>query len=222
MYKCKYCDKECKNKNSLAQHEIRCKKNPNKINCDKSTNNLIKYNEKLKEGLVIKSNTNQYTKAKNLGLPKPMISTNTRKKLSSVWLGRKHSEESKQKTSMTMQRVVKEHPESYSAQNVGGRVKKVEYNGLLLDSTWEVIVAEYLDKHNIIWERPVIGFDYIYEDKSRTYYPDFYLPQYDVYIEVKGYKRQRDLIKWKVVSNLIVISKKEIAEIKSNIYQLPI
>ena len=29
---CKYCGKICKNKNSLAQHEIRCNKNPNKIN----------------------------------------------------------------------------------------------------------------------------------------------------------------------------------------------
>lgn len=29
--KCKYCNKECKNKNSLAQHECRCKDNPNRI-----------------------------------------------------------------------------------------------------------------------------------------------------------------------------------------------
>jgi len=28
---CKYCNKECKNKNSLAQHEIRCIKNPDHI-----------------------------------------------------------------------------------------------------------------------------------------------------------------------------------------------
>ena len=28
---CKYCGKLCKNKNSLAQHECRCDKNPNKI-----------------------------------------------------------------------------------------------------------------------------------------------------------------------------------------------
>ena len=28
---CKYCGKFCKNKNSLAQHECRCNKNPNKI-----------------------------------------------------------------------------------------------------------------------------------------------------------------------------------------------
>ena len=27
---CRYCGKLCKNKNSLAQHEIRCKNNPNK------------------------------------------------------------------------------------------------------------------------------------------------------------------------------------------------
>ena len=30
-YTCKYCGKICKNKNSLAQHEIRCKENPNRI-----------------------------------------------------------------------------------------------------------------------------------------------------------------------------------------------
>ena len=28
---CKYCGKECKNLNSLKQHEIRCKENPNNI-----------------------------------------------------------------------------------------------------------------------------------------------------------------------------------------------
>lgn len=30
---CKYCGKQCKNLNSLNQHEIRCKNNPNKIKC---------------------------------------------------------------------------------------------------------------------------------------------------------------------------------------------
>lgn len=36
---CKYCGKECKNKNSLIQHEIRCKENPNKIDTSNSWNN---------------------------------------------------------------------------------------------------------------------------------------------------------------------------------------
>ena len=30
---CKYCGRECKNNNSLTQHEIRCKENPNHIKC---------------------------------------------------------------------------------------------------------------------------------------------------------------------------------------------
>lgn len=32
-YICKYCGKICKNNNSLAQHEIRCPKNNNRIPC---------------------------------------------------------------------------------------------------------------------------------------------------------------------------------------------
>lgn len=30
-YHCQYCNKSCYGKNSLIQHEIRCKENPNKI-----------------------------------------------------------------------------------------------------------------------------------------------------------------------------------------------
>jgi len=36
---CGYCGKECKNKNSLAQHQVRCSKNPNR----KSFNNLSNF-----------------------------------------------------------------------------------------------------------------------------------------------------------------------------------
>lgn len=32
-YTCQYCGRVCKNLNSLRQHEIRCKKNPNHIIC---------------------------------------------------------------------------------------------------------------------------------------------------------------------------------------------
>lgn len=39
ILKCKFCNKEYKNKRSLIQHEIRCKLNPNKIDTSKSFNN---------------------------------------------------------------------------------------------------------------------------------------------------------------------------------------
>lgn len=217
MYNCKYCNKECKNKNSLAQHEIRCRLNPNKIAIQP---NFSKYNEKLRLGLVTKINTNQYVKAKNLGLPKPEISEETKEKFAKIWRGRKHTEESKQKISSSMKRVVRERPESYSASNVNGRVKKVEYNGIIFDSSWEVIVAKFLDDNNIIWERPKNGFEYIWENGTHLYYPDFYIPSMDLYIEVKGYKRSRDEYKWKSVSNLIVIKRKEINAINKGLYIL--
>lgn len=220
IYKCKYCGKICKNKNSLAQHEIRCKNNPDRINTDNSTKNLKEYNNRVRSGEITKSNSNQYVKAKNLGLPKPEISQETRQKLSAVWLGRHHSEESKQKTSQTMQQVVRERPESYSASNVNGRVKKVLYKDHILDSSWEVEVAKFLDSYDIRWEKPTTGFDYIYDGKSHIYYPDFYLLDFNTYIEVKGYKRKRDLAKWSSVPNLIVISKKEISDIKAGVYKL--
>lgn len=216
---CQFCGKHCKNLNSLRQHEVRCKCNPNKIDITNSTNNIKNYIDGLKCGIYTKTNTNQYTKAINLGLPAPTVSDNTRIKLANIWKGKKHTDSSKTKVSHTMQRVVREHPESYSASNVNGRVKKVEYDGNIFDSSWEVLVAKYLDDNNIIWERPRVGFDYEYEGKMHVYYPDFYVPSIDKYIEVKGYKRANDDVKWAAVDNLIVIMDKEIKEILNNNYK---
>ena len=42
-----------------------------------------------------------------------------------------------------------------------------------------------------------------------------------MYVEVKGYQRDRDLEKWKTISNrLIIIKKYEINKIKKNIFNL--
>lgn len=50
------------------------------------------------------------------------------------------------------------------------------------------MVAVIFDKNNIKWERNWKGFGYINEEgKNRKFYPDFYLSDYDVYIEYKGW-----------------------------------
>ena len=219
MYKCKYCDKECKNKNSLTQHEIRCSKNPNRI---KIVSNFIKYNEQIKAGVREKTCSNQYVKAKLLGLPKPEISEETRWKIGNYWRGRKHTTEEIEKISQGMKRAVRERPESYSASNVNGRVKKVEYNEMIFDSSWEVIVAKYLEDNQINWIRPNTGIPYIYDGSEHLYFPDFYLIDYDLYIETKGLVRDKDPYKWDAVDNLIIIGAKQIQEIKDGIYKLPI
>ena len=42
-YYCQYCGRECKNLNSLKQHEIRCKQNPNKIECKGNNGKMPKH-----------------------------------------------------------------------------------------------------------------------------------------------------------------------------------
>lgn len=212
ILKCKYCGRVCKNRNSLAQHEIRCKENPLKISLD--------YLKQRDQSQIKRNPSNHFIKAKKLGLPIPVVSEETRLKISKVWKGRKHSEESRRKISEGMQKIVREKPDSYSSSNVNGRVKKVEYNGILLDSQWEVDLAIWLDQNGIIWERPNKGFEYVYEDKKHIYYPDFYLPQLDVYVEVKGFEREKDKYKWEALNNLIVIKSKEIEDIHLNKFNL--
>ena len=74
-------------------------------------------------------------------------------------------------------------------------IKKVDYvrssDGMKIqmDSSWEVKCAEKLDELGLRWERTEdLKLQYI-DKKARTrnYIPDFYLPDFDIYIEVKGY-----------------------------------
>ena len=58
-----------------------------------------------------------------------------------------------------------------------------------MDSTWEVACALRLDELGIKWSRdPSIKLPYLSEKhRKKNYIPDFYLPELDVYVEVKGF-----------------------------------
>ena len=216
---CQHCGKECKNLNSLRQHEIRCKSNPNKIVV---INNFSIYNNYRKQNNI--PGTNQFTKARQLGLQDPIVTQETRNKISASTKVRLSmywaNEENRKRASSYMKAAAKEHPESYSGSNINGRTPVIDYNGIKLNGSWEVLVAKLLDEYNIQWNRPTIPFKYEWNDTAHYYYPDFYLPEYDKYIEVKGYERERDRCKYKVVPNLIVIKRKEIELIKKNVFNI--
>lgn len=216
-YICKYCGKICKNLNSLKQHEIRCKENPNKIVLPPS--NFIKYNRSQEKKLC--GSSNQYTKAKREGYI-VNISDTTRYKLGKGWRNKIWSNDERKLQSKRMKLAVQNHPESYSSSNINGRVKHYKYHEYILDGLWELDVAKYLDNNNIKWERPLNGFKYEWNNSEHLYFPDFYLPEYNYYIEVKGYQRERDSYKWKSVKNLIIIKEKEITEIRNNQYDISI
>jgi hypothetical protein len=55
------------------------------------------------------------------------------------------------------------------------------------DSSWEYKIACYLDEKHINWIRPKTGICWIDDlGKERFYYPDFYLPDYDLYLDPKN------------------------------------
>jgi hypothetical protein len=60
------------------------------------------------------------------------------------------------------------------------------YNGIELDSKWEVDIAILLDELNIKWTRPepIEWIDSV--NKKRRYFPDFYLLDYDIYLDPKN------------------------------------
>ena len=211
---CIYCKKACKNDNSLRNHQRLCKLNPNR---QILVSNFIKWNESISRGLQKVSN--QHIKAKVEGRV-VIVSEETKNKISKATKGRQLTKEHKDKLRIAMRNAVLNNPNSYTANNVSGRTPIIEYNGFKLKGTWELETAKWLDRNNIKWTNILDGFEYDWNGSKHLYYPDFYLTEIDYYVEVKGYERERDIAKWKVVTNLIIIKKNEIDMIKSNTYQL--
>ena len=81
-----------------------------------------------------------------------------------------------------------------------------ENKEVLLESSWEVIIAEKLDELNLKWIRP----DHIKwkddNNKTRYYFPDFLLTDHDLYLDPKNpYCMEKDEEKMNVISEKINI-----------------
>lgn len=66
------------------------------------------------------------------------------------------------------------------------RKNPIEYNGVLLDSTWELELAKRLDSLKIEWIRPEPLPWIDNNGKHHNYFPDFYLPKYKIYLDPKN------------------------------------
>ena len=81
-----------------------------------------------------------------------------------------------------------------------------ENKEVLLESSWEVEVATKLDEYDIKWIRPKF---IKWEDslgKTRRYFPDFYLPDYDMYLDPKNpYCMNKDKEKMTIIEKCVNI-----------------
>lgn len=57
---------------------------------------------------------------------------------------------------------------------------------ILLESSWELAMAQWLDSLNVEWVRPSHLPWIDKKGKKRKYFPDFYLPKYNVYLDPKN------------------------------------
>jgi len=156
---CKHCKKEFEKK-EIANHSRWCDLNPKRS----------QYNKDLTKARAAKKNfKNQYSYG-------AVCSEETKEKQRLASTGRTHTEETKQ--------LLREK----ALASPHRRLKKgtVEYKGILLDSSWELELAKRLDELEIKWVRPdpIPWVDE--EGVTHNYFPDFYLEDYDLFLDPKN------------------------------------
>ena len=176
---CRYCNRQCKNLNSLKQHECRCKLNPNRIkvisHAQKGVCHIPIERRGWSKGLS-KDNDPRLKKLSEQLKIYYCEHDNHQK-------GVPRTPQEKQKISETMKLRgcggIREH---------SGRGHKGWYKGYFCDSTYELAYVVYNLDHNIPFNRCSRDIYYLYEYKGKThkYYPDFILADGSL-VEVKGY-----------------------------------
>ncbi len=166
MYICQYCGKECKNLNSLKNHERCCRSNPNR-----NYKNGMLGKTSWNKGLTKETDTNVLKQALSL---KKYLS----KKENRIY-GRHPSKE-------TIEKIRNSGCGGFREK--AGRGKKGNYKGLYCDSTYELVWTIYCLDHNIKFKRcpRQIHYTYIYKERKYKYYPDYLLEDGSL-IEIKGY-----------------------------------
>lgn len=89
------------------------------------------------------------------------------------------------------------------------RKKTCSYKGYKMDSGAELIFAQQCDLLDIKWHKNTTQwFTFIdSNNKQSKYYPDFYLPEYDIWVEIKGkrYIRPDDDLRRKSVGKPVFL-----------------
>lgn len=194
---CKYCGKACKNKNSLAQHEIRCNKNPNKIELKgfcishsiRGVNHPTKGLRMINNGEIVKfvkeiELDNYLQQGWVLGQLQK-----TKDKISLNSTGKAMNEESEQLRKIRISNSMKHNPNCGGYREKSGRGKKGKYKGIYCDSSWELAFVVYHLDNELKISRCNEQRKYIFNNTEHIYIPDFITD--NGIIEIKGYKSKQ-------------------------------
>ena len=196
---CQYCGKECISLNSLRQHEIRCRKNENKIICKGGCGNnkgKIKGYKWLTDGInQIFVSPNKFNEYLNLGWHFG-ISNITKEYISKSLIGKPNGKASTEEKELERKKKISNSMKgntNWMYNKHHGNAKQGWYNGIHCDSTWELAFLVYYKEHNLYIERCKEQYDFIWENKIHKYIPDFITDE--GIIEIKGRKTKKSLEK---------------------------
>lgn len=167
---CKFCHKECKNKNSLVQHELRCKENPNVDINNLISDNLRKHTNCNKGKILITNGIHNKLIFPNEEIPDGWYKGSCTKGKAST-IGYHHTEEMKKHIGQKMSKILKEgYASGRLKPNKGigrGKYSYFTYKDktYLLRSTYEFIFALYLAYNNIDFEYEAIRVPAIRENQ---------------------------------------------------------
>lgn len=203
MFVCKHCKKEFEGLSiaNKANHSRWCNDNPKRV----------EYTEKLisaREG--IKNPRNQFVKAKDEG--RNMVSSMKGKP--STRKDYKHTPESVEK--IREKALASDHRRLVKSTRY---YTQVDGTQVLLDSSWEESLARRLDGLGVVWIRPKDPIKWIDgAGKTHNYFPDFYLPAQDLYLDPKNphavqvQKDKLDIITKQLLNLKIITTLKECEE----------
>lgn len=159
LFICRFCGSNRPNANSWRNHERTCPHNESRT----YTN-----------GKVGKPGSNQYAKARMNGTDIPP----------NPFKGVRRGKPSAPKSSDAIDKLSRLAKE----RELGGvrQSKRITYNGKTLGSTYELRVVESLDECKVRWDTCSRMVYIDLHGKQRTYTPDIYLPDYDVYLDPKN------------------------------------
>jgi len=179
MNNCKFCNKECKSSNSLTQHSIRCRLNPSAIKVVPTSGNTGNRHSLETKKRISEKTLQQHAAGRCV----------YRSKGNGTFNGKSHTADTVIKISNSMKG-------NRNANHRGDR--QSYYNGIRMDSSWEVLTATYFDANGINWKYNEKGFKL---SDGRYYYPDFFIYENDVFqklVEVKGYFREANRVKFEM------------------------
>ncbi len=186
---CKFCSHTVAS-NSAANHMRWCKSNPKReeyvraLNSRRSKTQTTDTKKKIAAGVKNAWRSGKYVNADHTS-----------------FLGKTHSNETK---SLLREKALKS-PHRRLRRN------PIEYKGIILDSTWELALAQRLDETGVHWIRPDPVKWKDAENTEHHYFPDFYLPEFNLYLDPKNsaaqyIQKEKLLVLRKQLPNLIILS----------------